>query len=243
MKLKLILALVLAVVLLAGCSSAPKKEESPAVASEESKEESSKEESSKKEEASKVEEEEEEDVSESESEAAEEDEEEEEEEEEEEPAPESKPEESSAAEEEEEDGINSVYKRVCEDAPEDTLMILMNGPDDAFLYATRISDEFDLMVDDQVMMIPRYEHSTIRLWSLKMEFSEDGETAMQVHDELLYEVEDSTVETVLFTSVPRIEDTARYAVEVITPYGEGEYFFNFYGEDLPQIEYIVAAKG
>ena len=239
MKLKLILALVLAVVLLAACSSAPKKEESPAAASEESKEESSKEESSKKEEAQKTEKDEEE--SEEAPEAVEEEEEEEEEAEEEESAP--QPEESSAAAEEEGDGINTVYKRICEDAPEDTLLILLNEPDEAFLYATRISDEFDLMVEDRVMMIPRYEHSTVRLWSLKMEFSDDGETAMQVHDELLYEVKDSTLETVLMTSVPRIEDTARYAVEIITPFGEGEYNFNFYGEDLPQIEYIVAAKG
>ncbi|MCR5004461.1 MAG: hypothetical protein K6A77_01020 [Clostridiales bacterium] len=234
MKLKMILAMVLAIVLLAGCSSAPKKEESKPAASESSKEESSKkEESSSKTEVSEEEEDEEETVEETPEEEAPE----EEEEEEQEAAP--QPETSEA----EGEAVNHVYRQVGKDAPEGTLLILINEPDEAFLYATRVSDEFDLTTLDRVMLIPRYEHSSIRLWTLKTEFSDDGETAMQVHDEMLYEIEDSTLDTVLLTSIPRIEDSARYAVEITTPHGDGEYYFNFYGDDLPQIEYIEAAKG
>ncbi len=234
MKLKMILAMVLAIVLLAGCSSAPKKEESKPAASESSKEESSKkEETSSKTEVSEEEEDEEETVEETPEEEAPE----EEEEEEQEAAP--QPETSEA----EGEAVNHVYRQVGKDAPEGTLLILINEPDEAFLYATRVSDEFDLTTLDRVMLIPRYEHSTIRLWTLKTEFSDDGETAMQVHDEMLYEIEDSTLDTVLLTSIPRIEDSARYAVEITTPHGDGEYYFNFYGDDLPQIEYIEAAKG
>ncbi|MCR5004439.1 MAG: hypothetical protein K6A77_00880 [Clostridiales bacterium] len=232
MKLKMILALVLAIVLLAGCSSAPKKEESKPAASESSKEESSKkEETSSKTEVSEEEEDEEEPVEETPEEEAPE----EEEEEEAEPQPE--------ASDDGAEPVNDVYKLVGKDAPEDTLLILINEPDEAFLYATRVSDEFELTTLDRVMIIPRYEHSTIRLWTLKTEFSEDGETAMQVHDEMLYEIQDSTLETVMMTSVPRIEDSARYALEVLTPHGDSEYYFNFYGDDLPEIEYIQPAKG
>ena len=233
MKLKIVLIMILAVCLLAACSGAPKKEDSKAPATESSKEESVKEESSTKTESAAADTEEDEDEEEEVSESS--DVEEEEEEEAAEP-------EASAAEESG-DQTNSVYKLVSEGAPEDTLLVLINEPDEAFLYATRVTDEFDLTTQNRVMMIPRYEHSTIRLWTLKTEFDDDGQTAMQVHDELLYEVADSTRETVLMTSVERIEDSARYAVEIITPEGEGEYYFNFYGENLPQTEFITAAKG
>ena len=236
MKLKIVLAMILAVCLLAACSGAPKKEDSKAPATESSKEESVKEESSTKPESAAADTEEDEDEKEEVSESS--DIEEEEEEEEEEAA---EPE--TSTEEESGDQTNSVYKLVSEGAPEDTLLVLINEPDEAFLYATRVTDEFDLTTQNRVMMIPRYEHSTIRLWTLKTEFDDDGQTAMQVHDELLYEVADSTRETVLMTSVERIEDSARYAVEIITPEGEGEYYFNFYGENLPQTEFITAAKG
>ena len=237
MKLKIVLIMILAVCLLAACSGAPKKEDSKAPATESSKEESVKEESSTKSESAAADTEEDEDEEEEAPESSDVEEEEEEEEEEEAAEPET------STEEESGDQTNSVYKLVSEGAPEDTLLVLINEPDEAFLYATRVTDEFDLTTQNRVMMIPRYEHSTIRLWTLQTEFDDDGQTAMQVHDELLYEVADSTRETVLMTSVERIEDSARYAVEIITPEGEGEYYFNFYGENLPQTEFITAAKG
>ena len=239
MKLKIVLAMILAVCLLAGCSGAPKKEDSKAPATESSKEESVKEESSAKPESAASDTEEDED----EEEAAPESSETEEPEEAEDEAEDAEDAESETSEEASGDQTNSVYKLVSEGAPEDTLLVLINEPDEAFLYATRITDEFDLTTQNRVMMIPRYEHSTIRLWTLKTEFDDDGQTAMQVHDELLYEVADSSRETVLMTSVERIEDSARYAVEIITPEGEGEYYFNFYGDNLPQTEFITAAKG
>ena len=238
MKLKFILVLVLAIVLLAGCSKTPKKEETKPSATESSKEDSSvQEESSSQPEAAKADEEEEEEEAETVEEEPEEEPEEEEEEQEEETAPQQD------TAEDETEPVNDVYKLVGKDAPEGTLLILINDPDEAFLYATRVSDEFELTTQDRVMIIPRYEHSTIRLWTLKTEFSEDGETAMQVHDEMLYEIKDSDLATVMMTSVPRIEDSARYALEILTPHGDGEYYFNFYGDDLQQIEYIEAAKG
>ena len=240
MKLKFILVLVLSIVLLAGCSKTPKKEETKPAATESSKEDSSvQEESSSQPEAAKADEEEEEE--EEEAETVEEEPEEEPEEEEEEQEEETAPQQDTA--EDETEPVNDVYKLVGKDAPEGTLLILINDPDEAFLYATRVSDEFELTTQDRVMIIPRYEHSTIRLWTLKTEFSEDGETAMQVHDEMLYEIKDSDLATVMMTSVPRIEDSARYALEILTPHGDGEYYFNFYGDDLQQIEYIEAAKG
>ncbi len=188
-----------------------------------------------------VEESEEEEPEEEESEEEEEPEEESSEEPEEESSEESEESSEEPAEPEHPEGVNLVYLEVAvEDEPDKALMVLYNNPDGELLYNVEISDTFNVAAFDQVMMIPRYEHSKIILWSLKTETGEDDQI-IQVHDEKVFECKDATDRTVLFTSVERVEDAPRYALEIETDdHGKAEYIFEFNAKGNPPVEYITA---
>ncbi len=134
---------------------------------------------------------------------------------------------------------NTFYRDLAEKDKDtgDTLMLLINHPNEAAVSAVQVTDEFNLAANDQVLMIPKYEHSTIRVWTLKSVIDPETDSPVQERDELVYECLDSTVKTVLFTSIPRIEDAPLYCVVVDTPLGTAEYSFT-YMADVPGMEYL-----
>lgn len=234
MKKSLWIVLLALCLVLAGCGSSKKDaseskepessiEESSESSVEESSEESSVEESSKEESS-----EEESSVQESS----------EEESSEEEPAQESSEEESSG------ERTNPMYEEFAQEEPEDALVLLFNEPDGEVLYAVAISDQFNVAAFDQVIILPKYEHMSLTLWSLKTEMQEDGEEEkpVQVHDEVLYEISDTTDRTALYTSIERVEDAPHYALEVKSEHGNAEYIFTFNADGNPEYEYITAEK-
>ncbi len=242
MKKSLLIVLLALCLVLAGCGSSKKDaseskepessvEESSESSVEESSEESSVEESSKEEsseEESSVQESSEEESSEEVSEESSE----------EESAQESSEEESSG------ERTNPMYEEFAQEEPEDALVLLFNEPDGEVLYAVAISDQFNVAAFDQIIILPKYEHMSLTLWSLKTEMQEDGEEEkpVQVHDEVLYEISDTTDRTALYTSIERVEDAPHYALEVKSEHGNAEYVFTFNADGNPEYEYITAEK-
>ena len=60
-------------------------------------------------------------------------------------------------------GINTTYAELAEEDTDDTLLLIVNEPDDVVMYTTPVTDEFNLAAEDHVLIVPKYEHSTIRL--------------------------------------------------------------------------------
>lgn len=134
--------------------------------------------------------------------------------------------------------MNSVYSKVATEDTDDALMLLVNQPDGELLYTISVTDEFNLAANDQVLMIPKYEHSTIRVWTLKSVIDPATDTPTQERDEMIYECLDSHLKTVLYTSIPRVEDAPQYVVVVETPIGSAEYVFEYQPAGTPDMEYL-----
>ena len=243
------IAMIIICMLLAGCSGgkketsseASKAEESSAASQEESVQvQESKEEESSVPEESSVEESSEESIEESIEESSEESVEESSEESVEESSEESV-EESSEAPVEEDETLNRFYAEFCPEEPEEALAILYNEPEGEVLYSVPITDEFNVMAFDHVLILPKYTHMSFAFWSLKTEMEEvDGEEVpVQVHDELIYECKDTDDRTAFFSSIERVEDAPKYALEIKSEYGDAEYIFTFHADGNPEYEYIV----
>ena len=152
-------------------------------------------------------------------------------------------EESSEAPAEEDETLNRFYAEFCPEEPEEALAILYNEPEGEVLYSVPITDEFNVMAFDHVLILPKYTHMSFAFWSLKTEMEEvDGEEVpVQVHDELIYECKDTDDRTAFFSSIERVEDAPKYALEIKSEYGNAEYIFTFHADGNPEYEYIVVA--
>lgn len=134
--------------------------------------------------------------------------------------------------------INNMFRQATYDLDTgDAIGILYNDPDGGLLYGIRVSDEVNVTTSDRVLIIPKYEHTSIQIYTLKSVSDKDGKTT-QKKDELVYEIPDSSLDTVLFTSVPRIEDAPAYMLIMKHDKTKATYKFRFYSPAAPEYELL-----